>query len=227
MLQQPSELKSSERTSMPFPKLRALAITLGLFVAVYGPAFAAVSLIRPTAQGAVPLIIAISLSIALLLIIMLARRTAGVSEFGFSIPEFRYVGLAVLLGLPLAFAAGWLGHLFPSKGPIDTSRFPLWMLWLYFGVGASVQEEVIFRGLLQSFLEQRWTTLLVFRVSLSPAVLFTATLFGIIHAGSGPIVIAGAIVLGLVGGELRRRSGSLLPAVIVHALFNAPGLLWP
>jgi len=225
MLQQPSELKSSERTPMPFPKLRALAISLGLFVAVYAPAFAAVSLIRPTAQGAVPLIIAISLSIALLFIIMLARRTAGVSEFGFSIPEFRYVGLALLLGLPLAFAAGWLGHLFPSKGPIDTSTFPLWVLWLYFGVGASVQEEVIFRGLLQSFLEQRWTTL--FSASLSPAVLFTATLFGIIHAGSGPIVIAGAIVLGLVGGELRRRSGSLLPAVIVHALFNAPGLLWP
>jgi membrane protease YdiL (CAAX protease family) len=100
------------------------------------------------------------------------------------------------------------------------------MLWLYFGVGASIQEEVIFRGLLQSFLEQRWITLfLVFGASLSPAVLFAATLFGIIHLGSGPIVLAGAIVLGLVAGELRRRSGSLLPAVIVHALFNLPGLL--
>jgi membrane protease YdiL (CAAX protease family) len=62
---------------------------------------------------------------------------------------------AVLLGLPLAFAAGWLGHLFPSQGLIDTSDFPHWMLWLYFGVGASIQEEVIFRGLIQSFLEQR------------------------------------------------------------------------
>ena len=212
---------------MNFPKIRALAITLGLFVAVYGPAFAAVSLIHPTAQGAVPLIISISVAIALVLIFALARRLGSVSEFGLCIPKFRYVGLALLLGLPLAFAAGWLGHLFPSKGPIDTSRFPLWMLWLYFGVGASVQEEVIFRGLLQSFLEQRWTTLLVFRASLSPAVLFTATLFGSIHLGSGPIVIAGAIVLGLVGGELRRRSGSLLPAVIVHALFNIPDLLWP
>src|SRR6266446_10059140 len=124
MLQQPSELKSSARTSMPFPKLRALAITLGLFVAVYGPAFAAVSLIRPTAQGAVPLIISISLAIALVLIFTLARWVGSVSEFGLSIPKFRYVGLALLLGLPLSFAAGWLGHLFPSKGPIDTSGFP-------------------------------------------------------------------------------------------------------
>jgi len=227
ILQQSSQLESRERMSMNFRKIRALAITLGLFVAVYGPAFAAVSLIRPTAQGAVPIIISISLAIALFLIFTLARRVGSVSEFGLSIPKFRYVGLALLLGLPLAFAAGWLGHLFPSRGPIDTSGFPLWMLWLYFGVGASVQEEVIFRGLLQSFLEQRWTTVLVFGASLSPAVLFTATLFGIIHLGSGPIVIAGAIVLGLVSGELRRRSGSLLPAVIVHALFNIPNLLWP
>jgi membrane protease YdiL (CAAX protease family) len=213
---------------MNSPKLRGLGIALGMFLAVYGPAFVAVSLTRPPVQGAIPLIIAISLAIALVLIFTLARRTAGVAEFGFSIPKFRYAGLAVLLGLPLAFAAAWLSHLFPSKAPIDTSGFAHWMLWLYFGVGASIQEEVIFRGLLQSFLEQRWITLfLVFGASLSPAVLFAATLFGIIHLGSGPIVLAGAIVLGLVAGELRRRSGSLLPAVIVHALFNVPGLLWP
>jgi membrane protease YdiL (CAAX protease family) len=225
MFQPPSELESRERTSMNFPNIRALATTLGLFVAVYAPAFATVSLIRPAAQVAVPLIISISLAIALVLTFTLSRRTGSVSEFGLSIPKFRYVGLAVLLGLPLAFAAGWLGHFFPSKSPIDTSGFPLWMLWLYFGVGAAIQEEVIFRGLLQSFLDQRWATLSIFRASLSPAVLFTAALFGIIHLGSGLIVVTGAIVLGLVGGELRRRSGSLLPAVIVHALFNVPGLL--
>jgi membrane protease YdiL (CAAX protease family) len=214
--------------SMDSSQLRAFATALGLFVAVYAPAFAAVSLIRPPAQGAVPLIIAISLAIALVLIFILARHTAGVSEFGLCIPKIRYVGSALLLGLPLAFAAGWLSHLFPAKGPIDTSAFPRWMLWLYFGVGASIQEEVIFRGLLQSFLQQRWRTIFtIFSASLSPAVLFTATLFGIIHLGSGLIVIAGAFVLGLVAGELRRRSGSLLPAVIVHALFNVPGLLWP
>lgn len=212
---------------MNFRTLRASCMALGLFAAVYGPAFAAVSLIRPTAQRTIPLIITISLAIALVLIFALARRTAGVSEFGLSIPRFRYVGLAVLLGLPLAFAAGWLGHFFPSQSPIGTSGFPLWMLWVDFGVGASIQEEVIFRGLLQSFLEQRWTmTFGLSSFSPSPAVLFTATLFGIIHLGSGSIVFAAAIVLGLVAGELRRRSTSLLPAVIVHALFNLPGLLW-
>ncbi len=64
---------------MKLSKLQALGAALALFVAVYFPAFAAVSLLRP--------------------------------------PE---------------------------------------MLGLYFGAGASIQEEVIFRGLLQSFLQEQW-----------------------------------------------------------------------
>ncbi|HUE65759.1 MAG TPA: CPBP family intramembrane glutamic endopeptidase [Rhizomicrobium sp.] len=101
------------------------------------------------------------------------------------------------------------------------------MLWLYFGLGASIQEEVIFRGLIQSYLERTWSTS-VTRLAgrMSPTVCFTAVLFGVIHLDSGPIVVAGALGLGLVAGELRRCSHSLLPAVIVHALFNLPELLW-
>ena len=102
------------------------------------------------------------------------------------------------------------------------------MLGLYFGAGASIQEEIIFRGLLQTFLEERWKrSFSCFGVPVSVAVLFAATLFGVIHFESGPVVAAAAIVLGLVAGELRRRSGSLLPAVMVHVLFNVVALLWP
>jgi membrane protease YdiL (CAAX protease family) len=208
---------------MAFPKLRALGATLGMFVGVYGPAFATVSLIRPPLQTTVPLIIAISLAIALTFIFTLARGAAGIAEFGLAGTKSRYLGLAILVGLPLALTTAWLVHAFPSKGPIDSLGFAPWMLWLYFGVAASIQEEVIFRGLLQSFLERRWMA----NSSLSPAVLFTAVLFGVVHVGSGLIVLGGAIMLGLVAGELRRRSGSLLPAVLVHALFNVPGLLQP
>jgi len=34
-------------------------------------------------------------------------------------------------------------------------------------------------------------------------------------------ITAGAFVLGLFSGELRHRSASLLPAILVHAVFNA------
>lgn len=130
------------------------------------------------------------------------------------------------LGLPLALGAAWLGHAFPAEGPIDASAFPPWLLWLAFGAGASIQEEVVFRGLIQSFLARRWPeTVRILGRRLPPAMLFTAVLFGLIHLESGPVVAACAVVLGLAA-ELRRRSGSLLPAVIIHALFNVPDLLW-
>lgn len=108
------------------------------------------------------------------------------------------------------------------------SALPLWILTLYFGLAAPIQEEIIFRGLLQSFLEQRWVTPgRVLGVPTSPAVLVAATLFGLVHFDGGPAVAACALVLGLLAGELRRRSGSLVPAIIAHALFNLPGLMWP
>ncbi len=213
---------------MKLSQLRAPGGVLALFVAVYLPAFAAVSLLRPPVQVAVPLIIGISVAVALLLIVALAHGAGGMARFGFRVPTFRYVRLAVLLGAPLAVAAGALSHLLPAKSPIDTSALPLWMLGLYFGAGASIQEEIIFRGLLQSFLDEHWKrTFLCFGVSVSAAVLFAAVLFGVIHVESGLVVAAAAVVLGLIAGELRRRSGSLLPAVIVHALFNTVALLWP
>jgi membrane protease YdiL (CAAX protease family) len=62
--------------------------------------------------------------------------------------------------------------------------------------------------------------------SLSGAVVFSAVLFGVIHLESGAIVALGALILGFVAGELRRRSGSLLPAIIVHALCNASDAFW-
>ncbi len=69
-------------------------------------------------------------------------------------------------------------------------------------------------------------TFSVFGDSLSGAVAFPAALFGIIHLEAGVAVAIGAIVLGLIAGELRRRSASLLPAIVVHALFNAADAFW-
>jgi membrane protease YdiL (CAAX protease family) len=101
------------------------------------------------------------------------------------------------------------------------------MIGLYFLIGASIQEEVIFRGLIQSMVERRSTvTFSLPGGSLSGAVAFTAALFGVIHLEAGAVVALGAILLGLVAGELRRRSGSLLPAILVHALFNSADIFW-
>jgi membrane protease YdiL (CAAX protease family) len=58
-------------------------------------------------------------------------------------------------------------------------------------------------------------------------VFFIAALFGIIHVDSGIVVATEAVLLGVIAGELRRMSGSLIPAILFHALLNAASALWP
>jgi len=213
---------------MKFPKPQALGLGIGLFVAVYLPAFVTTTLIRPRIEIAIPFVIGITLSVALILVFLLTRRPAGFAEFGFSVPNSRYIVIAGALGLTLGLAITLLSHLLPSKKPFDVSGFAPWRIWLYFFIGSPIQEEIIFRGLIQSVMERRWMiTFSVFGASLSGAVIFTAALFGIIHLGAGAVVATGAIALGLVAGELKRRSGSLLPAVIVHLLCCVADAFWP
>ncbi len=96
------------------------------------------------------------------------------------------------------------------------------MTFLYFVVGAAIQEEIIFRGLLQTTLTRQFPAALsFFGTSLSYASIIVALLFGLIHLEVSPITAGAAFVLGLFSGELRHRSGSLLPAILVHAVFNA------
>jgi membrane protease YdiL (CAAX protease family) len=212
---------------MKLPKLKALGLGIGLFVAVYVPAFTITALVRAPIETAIPLIIAITLLVALFLMFMLARSPTGMAEFGFCIPHSRYVASAIVFGLTIGLAVTFLSHLLPSKAPFDVSGFAPWMIVLYFLIGASIQEEIIFRGLIQSMVERQWQVgFSLAGASLSGAVAFTAVLFGIIHLDAGIVIALGAVALGLLAGELRRRSGSLLPAIIVHALFNAADAFW-
>ena len=57
--------------------------------------------------------------------------------------------------------------------------------------------------------------------------LIVAVLFGASHLVVGPVTAVAALLLGIAAGELRLSSASLLPAVIVHALFNLCGVFWP
>src|SRR5260370_23409847 len=202
---------------MTLSKLPALGLAIGLFVVVYAPAFVVTAVVRPHIELAIPLVIASSFAIASILILLLARRKkTNIADFGFKIPNVRWTAIAIAFGMCVGLEVTFLSHLFPSKPPFDLSRLTPWMIALYFIIGSSIQEEVIFRGLIQTVLEQQTRTFAFFRRSLSCAVIYTAALFGVIHFESGVLVTIGAIVLGLVAGELRRRSGSLVPAIIVH-----------
>jgi len=82
---------------------------------------------------------------------------------------------------------------------------------------APLSEELLFRGLLQSlllrYLRQPWA-----------AVGITAVLFGVVHF-STPQDIPALVALGVVLGYNYERCGRLWAPILLHALFNAMGIL--
>src|SRR5437588_10064601 len=140
---------------MKFSAIKAIALGMALFVIVYVPAFVTTAVLRPRIDIAIPLIIAITSLVALILMFLLARPPVGTAEFGFRIPQSRYLAGASVFGLALGLSVGFVAHLFPSKPPFDVSGFAPWKIWLYFVIGASIQEGIVFRGLIHSMLERR------------------------------------------------------------------------
>ncbi len=215
------------KNNMPFANeaiknwVKSIGLVLLLFVVVYAPTSAVAH--RPL-NLAVPLTIVVSLGVATGLIAFFIRCSGmSIATFGFRGCSARHIAIALALGLLLGIAAAWsTGHTHEA-GPLTGLSIPVWLSFVYFGAGAPIQEEIIFRGLLQSTLAR----------SLAPqspsghaAPLIVAVLFGAIHIVVGPVTAICAFVLGMVAGELRHRSGSVMPAVVVHALFNFCGIVW-
>jgi membrane protease YdiL (CAAX protease family) len=204
--------------------VKALGTVLLLLVGTYAPAFLTVALLKLPLLGAIPAIIVISLAAGLLFICFLYVLPGRISlaEFGFRFCLYRYLAAAIVFGAPIGWALTALVSRLTSSRPNPEISLRPWLLIIYFVIGAAIQEEVIFRGLLQTTLAQQFpATFSLLGSSFSHAATIIALLFGLIHMKVNPITAVAAFVLGLLAGELRRRSGSLLPAILVHAVFNA------
>lgn len=166
-----------------------------------------------------------------ILVILLLNR-GGLTTYGFTKGNFRLGGKIFLWVIPtavlsvLGFIASRSGApVKPSLGlsPIQSIIF----VWIY----ASVSEEIFTRGLLQSFLSPltQYGINLSKNLRLSVPVIFSGLYFGLMHVvvidKMGPPVIVLTTLLGLVAGYYREKTGSLIPAVIIHALFNVGGML--
>jgi membrane protease YdiL (CAAX protease family) len=217
-------------------------LALGGLIAVYAPTFVLTSLLissgslgtfnRNQAQlVAVPLVIVISAGIALVCMAVLARRAhLALDAYGFKRAGWRCLVLALGLGLASALGLRGLRWVLPIHPSFDMGELRTWQIALFFWVGAPIQEEMIFRGLLQSVVQRRQpVTTPAAAPRLPVAVLVSALLFAAVHIATGRLgaspgevafIVFGAFVLGIVAGWLRWKSGSLLPGILVHALFN-------
>ena len=82
-------------------------------------------------------------------------------------------------------------------------------------VVAPLAEEFFFRRVLQGWLQTKEPPL-----ERGAAVGLTAALFAVAHYGQG-LAWLPLFALGLVLGWIVRRTGSLVPAILLHAMFNA------
>ena len=221
-----SSIPPVRRPALP----RAIAILLLLFLAAYIPAFAIAGGLHLPLERTVPVVMLVSVAIASVMIGVIIRRSRlDAVTFGFCWPPIRYLGWSLLFAVPLSAAIAWMLAHASEPGPLAGLSLAPWQVYLYFAVGAPIQEEVIFRGLLQTTLAWNLAVTPQFVATSSTAVaaaLAVALLFGVIHLMVGPLTALGALVLGVLAGELRRRSGSLVPAVICHSIFNLGGILW-
>lgn len=166
---------------------------------------------------------------------VLYRTTGGWRRFGlWSDRPLRHLvaaSLALLAAVPIVFGLIqtmiWLGDLFQLEPPAaGHALIPVLQekstTWAVVGLLSSVVlvapllEEIIFRGLVQTALEslnpgrRRWGIIVI-----------AAAWFALIHAGSPWQVMPSLFVLGMMMGWLYERYGSLFPAVLLHAGFNA------
>lgn len=171
------------------------------------------------------------------------RRSIGLRRA----TDRRFYALALGAGCAAALVCGLLGlavfgmgadNWFISiatnyRNTLDTRGLALWQLHLFFTLPAClfspVGEEIFFRGLLHGALQERFGP--------RAAAVSEAGLFGLVHvchhglwlAATGwafrPVsgVLWMLLMFGtaLVFSALRQRSGSLGPAIVAHAMFNA------
>jgi AcrR family transcriptional regulator len=180
--------------------------------------------------------------LAVSLVLMAALSRGRLKLYGLRSVPRRAVLRILGRGAAVAAAAGLAGGMVMLKtgagdptegGPTAWSALKVvTSIWIL----ASVSEEMLFRGLIQGFLDPlRSRGFRLFGVRLSLPVTVAALIFGLIHLGlltrmPGPMVaeiVSMATILGFMAGYYREKTGSIVPAIALHVLFNIFGAVVP
>ena len=127
------------------------------------------------------------------------------ASLGFTLVLSAYFALLKYMGVPTVdFIRSY-----------QKANWPVWSMFVLVSVVPAVVEELAFRGVIQSSLEQVGSGL--------EAWLIQAALFSVLHLS--PIIFPSHFVMGLWFGWLRRRTQSLYPGMLMHGLWNAMVLI--
>jgi uncharacterized protein len=211
---------------------RALLIWLAGSAGLVLTARFAALLLPATAAGGLtaPLLYAVSLGIYLLMPAALAVTVAriggwrpllggGLSTRGLLLVlPFFLVGMAGLVLVNL-LVSGLIGstdnpQIAALSGGQALSVGAIAALWLLLAVIVPICEELVFRGVVQPLIAQRWGA--------AAGIVLGGLIFAAAHLL--PTLIPGLFVSGLLLGLLRQVSGSIWPGVIYHAMQNTLAL---
>jgi membrane protease YdiL (CAAX protease family) len=157
---------------------------------------------------------------------------ARLRAYGFTKGKFRLNPTIFLWVLPMAFIST-IGYLVARPDELTGDPFgmsqmqAIVFIWIY----ASISEEIFTRGLLQSYVSplRKYGFKLFGKIRLSIPVLFSGLFFGLMHIVAvgemGPPVIVFTTFAGIVAAYHREKTESLIPAIIIHMLFNIGGSL--
>lgn len=132
--------------------------------------------------------------------------------------------MAVSLLLQLATGASSIYARPLEPGHVIGGLFFMWIV-------SGVSEEIVFRGLLQTWFGRFWSgTVVVGGVEVPTAGIAAAALFAVVHIGFSlvppgvtrfaPMQVALAFVLGILYAIAYHRTGSLLAPALMHCIAN-------
>lgn len=161
----------------------------------------------------------------------LRRRGASWAMLGFHVADWpaalrQAFGTVLLVVAPLLALAAFLDTIVPYRHPLveflaeHRDAASLAIVWLAATVTAPIVEEFFFRRVLQGWIETRLTGLVGAARAGSLAIAGASLTFALAHLGQG-LAWVPLTALGIVLGIVARQTGSIVPGILAHALFNA------
>lgn len=200
------------------PATRGLGVQAALFVSLWAAAaFAARSFGIWFSIGGLALVLGV------VVFVLDPKTTRALLR-----PAPRHAIIGLVAGVAMAAATHLLYPLAASAAPflaVETGHLyaafrgpPTWVVSVVLAP-IIVGEELVWRGVVQSALLQRLKPPL--------AVAVCAGVYALAHAPVGSVALTlTALACGLVWGTLRAVTGSMLPSLLSHLLWDAVVLLW-
>ena len=183
-----------------------------------------------------PFIQGILMFIASVLIVLVLSK-GNLKYYGFKwnwdFPLKKLVLISIAIGIFTNFFIDVI-----LKSPATNTPWENWTLIDYVintWIVASIAEETLTRGLVQSYLSPfKHQGIQLFGYQLSLPVIVGAVFFSLMHLVLLILrvdiymvfsILLMALILGLMAGYHREKTGSLIPAIVIHTCFNVGGYL--